>query len=157
MLHTRDLRLCVVLSCHDLYQQRSAPPLQGTDLQLGYVCCILIKLIQRYGACRQLAVEAISAFAGRVGALSSLRDLFVRLQKLLDGSAEGKLRNAYERAGLTAAVGALCPAQSLAAGPRLGSKRQRHAGPGGSGTAEPDPDMAALAEDAADFVAGLCK
>ena len=81
----------------------------------------------------------------------------MRLQKLLDGSAEGKLRNAYERAGLTAAVGALCPAPSLGGGPRLGSKRQRSAGSAGSGTAEPDPDMAALAEEAANFVAGLCK
>ena len=81
----------------------------------------------------------------------------MRLQKLLDGSAEGKLRNAYERAGLTAAVGALCPAQSPAAGPRPGSKRQRSAGPAGSGTLKSDPDMAALAEEAADFVAGLCK
>ena len=92
-----------------------------------------------------------------MGTLSSLRELFLRLQKLLDGSAEGKLRNAYERAGLVAAVGALCPAQCLAAGPRPGSKRQRNAGPAGGDSAESDPDMAALAEDAANFVAGLCR
>ena len=52
----------------------------------------------------------VRALAARVAEPQALGDAFAALRRFLDGSAEGKLRNAPERNGLVSAVAALAAA-----------------------------------------------
>lgn len=67
---------------------------------------------QLSGVCmlRQAALEVLRAAAACVKTTAALQAEVIRVQKILDGSAEGRIKNATERAALIAALTAFCPA-----------------------------------------------
>lgn len=59
---------------------------------------------------RQAALEVLRAAAAHVKSTEAVKAEVTRVQKILDGSAEGRIKNATERAALVAALTAFCPA-----------------------------------------------
>jgi hypothetical protein len=82
---------------------------------------VLLQQLRAKEAVRPAALVTLSAAAARVGDPVVLEQLVKQVAAVLDGSAEGKVKVAAERAALAAAMGAL----AAAAG-----------GPGGSGGAQ---------------------
>ena len=82
---------------------------------------------------RQAALEVLRAAAACVKSTGAVKAEVVRVQKILDGSAEGRIKNATERAALVAALTALCPAPPV------------------------DAAMQELAEEMAEFLANYYK
>lgn len=59
---------------------------------------------------REAALEVLRAAAACVRTTAALKAEVIRVQKILDGSAEGRIKNAIERAAFIAALTAFCPA-----------------------------------------------
>ena len=58
---------------------------------------------------RQAALEVTKAAAVHIQSEEALQSEVVKVQKVLGGSAEGRIKNATERAALAAFIAALCP------------------------------------------------
>lgn len=65
--------------------------------------------IKTYMCCRQAALEVTKAVATHIQSKDALQSEVSKAQKILDGSAEGRIKNASERAALAAFIAALCP------------------------------------------------
>ena len=63
--------------------------------------------------CRAAAINVVQALAQRVADASTLAELFNAFKRLLDGSAEGKLRGIHDRSGLVNAVATLAASPEL--------------------------------------------
>ena len=82
---------------------------------------------------RQAALEVLRAAAACIKSTEAVKAEVHKVQKILDGSAEGRIKNATERAALVAGITAFCTAPVA------------------------DPAMQQLAEETAEFLASYYK
>ncbi|GLC46160.1 hypothetical protein PLESTB_001196200 [Pleodorina starrii] len=84
----------------------------GLDMSraAGELVPLLVQQMRLKESVRAAALEAVRALAGRCGDAAVLEQLVTGLRKILDGSAEGKIKVAAERSALAAALGALAEA-----------------------------------------------
>ena len=83
--------------------------------------------------CRQLALEALRAAGPHIKSAEAVKTEVTKLLKILDGSADGRVKNAAERAALVTALIAFCAARP------------------------PDPATHDFAEQTAEFLANYYK
>ena len=57
---------------------------------------------------RQASLDVVKAAAARLQSTGALRAEVMKVQHILDGSSEGRVKNAVERAALVAVLTALC-------------------------------------------------
>ena len=77
----------------------------------GTACSLATAASQRAPCllCRQAALEVTKAAAAHIQAEEAIQSEVSKVQKVLGGSAEGRIKNATERAALAAFIAALCP------------------------------------------------
>ncbi|GFR52602.1 hypothetical protein Agub_g15200, partial [Astrephomene gubernaculifera] len=85
----------------------AAPAALDMSRAAGELVPLLVQQARLKESVRGAALEAVRALAGRCGQAGVLRELVAGLRKILDGSAEGKVKVAAERSVLAAALGAL--------------------------------------------------
>ncbi|GIL49256.1 hypothetical protein Vafri_5386 [Volvox africanus] len=77
---------------------------------------LLVQQMRLKESVRAAALEAVRALAGRCGDTAVLTELVASVRKILDGSAEGKIKVAAERSALATVLGALAEAPAAAGG-----------------------------------------
>ncbi len=82
---------------------------------------------------RQAALEVVKAAAGRIHSTDALTAEVSKVQHILDGTSEGRVKNGSERAALMGVLTALCAAPAV------------------------DAAMQQLAEDTTNFLASFYK
>lgn len=81
--------------------------------------CLAVRLLAGHSAkttrpnvlCRQAALEVARAAVVHIQSAEALQLEVSKAQNILGGSAEGRIKNATERAALAAFIAAICPPQ----------------------------------------------